>query len=157
MVARWQWQREGVSLELDAKDRQLIALLQDNARQSTTELAKRLELSRTTVQARIERLERRGIISGYTITYGSAYASQLIEAHINITTRPKLSPRVETKIRGIPEVAALFSVSGTFDMIAIVRADSIEQIDKVIDAIGQLDGVERTVSSVVLSKKFQKS
>ncbi|MEO6015657.1 MAG: Lrp/AsnC ligand binding domain-containing protein, partial [Polaromonas sp.] len=73
-----------------------------------------------------------------------------------LTVGPKLSGTVEAALRKIPEVRSLLSVSGTFDMIAIVRAASIERLDALIDGIGLLDGVERTHTSVVLSTRFQR-
>lgn len=139
---------------LDATDRELIALLRENARASTAELARRLKLSRTTVQSRIERLERQRVIAGYTITMPDEIEASLVRAHVMITLVPKQSAAIEIALRKIAQVRVLHSVSGPFDLIAIVAAASIGELDELIDRIGALDGVERTTSAIVLSTRI---
>lgn len=141
---------------LDTTDHALMALLRDNARSSTAELARKLGLSRTTVQSRIERLERQRVIAGYTITVPDALEASLVRAHVFITLVPKQSAAIELALRRIPEVRVLHSVSGPFDLIAVVAAASIGELDALIDRIGALDGVERTTSAIVLSTRFER-
>jgi len=141
---------------LDATDRALLALLRDDARASTTELARKLRLSRTTVQSRMERLQRQRVIAGFTITVPDELEADLVRAHVLITLAPKRSGAIETALRKIPEVRVLHSVSGPFDLIAIVAAASIGELDALIDRIGGLDGVERTTSASVLSTRIQR-
>lgn len=141
---------------LDATDRALLALLRDDARAPTAELARRLGLSRTTVQSRIERLERQRVIAGYTIAVPDELEANLVRAHVMITLAPKRSAAIETALRRIPEVRVLHSVSGPFDLIAVVAAASIGELDALIDRIGLLDGVERTTSAIVLSTRIQR-
>ncbi|MDJ1159646.1 Lrp/AsnC family transcriptional regulator [Chelatococcus sp. SYSU_G07232] len=143
-------------MTIDETDRTLLTLLRENARASTAELARRLGLSRTTVQSRIERLERRGIIAGYGVRLSDDYERGLVKAHVLITAMPKLAQRVEAELRRIMEVRTLHSVSGSFDMIAIVVAPSISELDLLIDRIGALDGVERTMSSIILSTRIDR-
>jgi DNA-binding Lrp family transcriptional regulator len=137
-------------------DELLLALLRENARASTAMLARRLGLSRTTVQSRIERLARRGVIAGYTLRTSDEYEKGLVRAHVLITALPKLAARVESALRHMPAVSTLHSVSGAFDMIAIVAALSIQELDKQIDQIGVLEGVERTMSSIILSTRIDR-
>jgi DNA-binding Lrp family transcriptional regulator len=139
---------------MDESDQLLMALLRENARASTAFLARRLGLPRTTVQSRIERLERRGAIAGYTLKESND--SGLIRAHVLITALPKLATRVETALRAIPAVRTLHSVSGAHDMIAIVVAASIQELETQIDRIGGIEGVERTLSSIVLSTRIDR-
>jgi len=141
---------------LDRIDRQLIALLRENARSPTAALARRLGLSRTTVQSRIERLERNGVIAGYSIRLSASREHGAVHAYIMITVNPHQAARVATEIRKMSEVRTLESVSGAFDLIAIAAAPSVPEMDALIDAIGALDGVERTQSSIVLSTKFDR-
>lgn len=137
-------------------DRALIALLRENARASTAELARRLGVSRTTVQSRIERLEARGVIAGYGVRLSSDYERGLVGAHVLLTVAPKAADAVVRSLRGLAEVRTVHSVSGTFDMIAIVEASSIRDLDGLLDRIGALDGVERTLSSIVLSTRIDR-
>jgi DNA-binding Lrp family transcriptional regulator len=141
---------------IDETDELLLALLRENARAATAMLARRLGLSRTTVQSRIERLERRGVIAGYTLKTSNDYEKGLVRAHVLITALPKLAARVEAELRRIPAVRTLHSISGTFDMIAIVVASSIQELDAQIDRIGALEGVERTMSSIILSTRIDR-
>ena len=141
---------------LDATDRALLQALRENARLSAAELARRLELSRTTVQSRLERLERQRVITGYTVVVADAVEAALVRAHVLITLAPRQSGAIEAALRRIPEVRVLHSVSGPFDLIAVVAAQSIGELDALIDRIGALDGVERTTSAIVLSTRIER-
>ncbi len=141
---------------LDPTDIALLALLRDNARAPTAELARKLKLSRTTVQSRMERLQRQRVISGFTVTVPDELEAALVRAHVLITLAPRRSAAIEVALRRIAEVRVLHSVSGPFDLIAIVAAASIGELDTLIDRIGALDGVERTTSAIVLSTRIQR-
>ena len=141
---------------LDATDRALLALLRDDARAPTAQLARRLGLSRTTVQSRIEKLQRVGVIAGFTVTVADDLEARLVRAHVLITLAPKRSAAIEVALRRIDEVRVLHSVSGPFDLIAIVAAGSIGELDLLIDRIGALEGVERTTSAIVLATRIQR-
>lgn len=141
---------------LDDTDRTLLSLLRENARMPTAELARRLKLSRTTVQSRIERLERHRAISGYTVVVPDELEASLVRAHVMITVAPRQSGVIEATLRKIAEVRVLHSVSGPFDLIAIVAAGSIGELDALIDRIGELEGVERTTSAIVLSTRIER-
>ena len=112
------------------RDRTLIALLRENARAPTAMLARKLGLSRTTVQARLERLERSGVIAGYGVRLSDDAERGLVRAHVLVTVPPKTAPRSRPSCARIPEVRTLHSVSGNFDLIAIVEAASIGDLDR---------------------------
>jgi DNA-binding Lrp family transcriptional regulator len=141
---------------LDDTDRALLALLRENARAPTAELARRLQLSRSTVQSRLQRLERTRAIAGYTLVMTDAAEAALVRAQVLITAAPKQGAAIEAALRRIPEVRHLYSVSGPFDLIAVAAATSIGELDAVIDRIGQVDGVERTTTAIVLSTRIQR-
>ncbi|HET9645018.1 MAG TPA: Lrp/AsnC family transcriptional regulator [Burkholderiaceae bacterium] len=142
--------------ELDTVDQQLLSLLRENARASTTELGRRMNLSRTTVQSRLQCLQRLGVVAGYTVVVPDEAEASLVRAHVMITLAPKQAPAIEQALRRIPEVRVLHSVSGPFDLLAIVAAASIGDLDRLIDGIGALEGVERTTSAIVLSTRIQR-
>ena len=141
---------------LDEVDHRLLNLLRENARASTADLARRLGLSRTTVQSRMERLERNRVVAGYTVKVTDAVEAGLVRTYVLVTLAPKQTRAVETALRRIPEVRTLHSVSGPFDLLAIVAAASIGELDAVIDRIGLLEGVERTTSAIVLSTRIDR-
>lgn len=137
-------------------DQELIALLRENARASTAELARRLGVSRSTVQSRIERLESRGVITGYGVRLAPDYEKGLVRAHVLLTVTPKQSDKVVRDLRARTAVRALHSVSGSFDMIVVVESPSISDLDALLDDIGAMDGVERTLSSIILSTRIER-
>jgi len=141
---------------LSDAEQKLLSLLRANARASTAELARQLGVSRTTVQSRIERLEQRGIIIGYGVRLAPDYEQGLVRAHVLLTVTPKLADRVVRALQALPPVRMLHSVSGNFDMIVIVDAPSIRDLDALLDEIGAMDGVERTSSSIILSTRIDR-
>lgn len=143
-------------MTLSDKDRQLLLLLAENARTPTAVLARKLGLSRTTVQARIERLERDGVVTGYGVRLSDSYERALVCAHVMIVLKTKMLGRVVPALQAIPEVRTVHSVSGNVDMIAVVAAASISELDRAIDVIGEIDGVERTQSSIILSTRLSR-
>ena len=141
---------------LSHTDQILLSLLRENARLSTAALARRLGVSRTTVQSRIERLEARGVISGYGVRLSPAYEEGLVRAHVLLTVTPKLADKVVRGLRALTPVRTLHSVSGNFDMIVIVESSSIGDLDALLDQIGAMEGVERTLSSIILSTRIDR-
>jgi DNA-binding Lrp family transcriptional regulator len=143
-------------MKLSDTDQLLLSLLRENARASTAQIARRLGLSRTTVQSRIERLEREGVIGGYTVRVSDEYERGHVRAHIMIAVHPKQMTAVVTALRTMPELRALHSVSGAYDLIAIGMVPSVGDMDELTDRIGAIEGVDRTTSSIVLSTKFER-
>jgi DNA-binding Lrp family transcriptional regulator len=141
---------------MDAIDERLILALRENGRASTAQLARLVGRSRTSVQSRIERLERQGVIVGYQVRLAPEHGLGAVRAHVMIKVGPKETRSVAAALRAIPQVRILHSVSGDVDMIAVAATASVTEMDEVIDRIGVLDGVERTTSSIILSTKFER-
>lgn len=141
---------------LNKEDEKLLALLQRDARASISDLARALNISRTTVQNRLQKLQDNGIIKGFTVELGADYMSNLVSAHVSIKVKQKLTARTNIELRQLPQIAALYAISGEYDLIAIVQAQSTEQLSHLLDDIGNLEGVERTTSSVILETKFKR-
>ncbi len=137
-------------------DEALLSLLREDARMPTAAIARRLQLSRTTVQSRIERLERAGVIAGYTVRIGDDYEGERIRALVMITVFPKQAPAVVEALRQMPGVRALHSVNGGWDLVAMAVVATIGEMDELTDRIDALDGVERTTSTLLLSTKFER-
>lgn len=143
-------------MAMDDLDERLLARLRENARAPVAELARALGLSRTTVQSRIARLERTGVIAGYAVRTSETHARGQIHAFVLLTVEPKAAGVVAAEMKKMPGVRRLQSVSGAFDLIATVAAPDVAAMDALIDEIGALEGVERTNSSIVLSTKFDR-
>ena len=142
---------------MDEIDRHLISLLSDNARMSISALAGKLGLARTTTQARLESLERRGIIAGYTIRKGKEFAENEIQATVLLQFEPAKQAAVVSRLESILEVEAAFTASGRFDMILHVKAQNTTHLDSVLDKIAALPGVNSTESLIRLSSKFDRA
>jgi len=141
---------------MDSIDEKLLSALRENGRASTALLARLVGRSRTSVQSRIERLEKQGIITGYGVRLAPELGSGAVRAHVMIKVGPKEARAVTAALREISQVRLLHSVSGEADLIAVAAAASVAEMDQVIDRIGALDGVERTTSSIILSTKFER-
>jgi DNA-binding Lrp family transcriptional regulator len=140
----------------DGIDQQLLALLRDDSRRAVSDLATALGVSRGSIYAAIERLERDGTIAGYTVRLGADYDLRMIRAHVMIKVFPKVTHQTQEELAAMPEVTSLFAVSGQHDFIAIVEAPHVNRLNDLIDRIGMLEGVEKTTSSIILATKLQR-
>ncbi len=141
---------------MDNTDQRLLDLLENDARESTAALARKSNLSRSTVQDRINRLKNRGIISGFTVKYSNDFDQQLITAHVMISIDQLYATRAITSLKQIAAMKSLYAISGIYDMIAILKARSTGEIDDSIDRICEIEGINKTTSSIVLSSKFER-
>ncbi|HEX3666244.1 MAG TPA: Lrp/AsnC family transcriptional regulator [Rhizomicrobium sp.] len=137
-------------------DHRLIALLKANAREPVASLARKLDLARSTVQERIARLEREGVIKGYTAILSDTDQAKHLRAVVMMAADPRQADHISVELKRMPEVRALSTVSGAHDMMAIVEADTPARMDAALDRIGKAAGVARTVSSIILSEKFSR-
>lgn len=133
-----------------------MSLLKANAREPVASLARKLGLARSTVQERIARLEREGVIRGYTTVLSEESEARKLRAVVMIAADPRQADRIGAELKRMPEVRALSTVSGAYDMMAIVESDTPARMDAALDRIGKAGGVARTVSSIILSEKFSR-
>lgn len=141
----------------DALDRELLALLQGNARTSAADLARQLGTARTTVLSRLSRLEREGVIAGYTVRLGQDLRDQGLQAFVGLTVEPKAGRAIEARLERMPEVRQLCAVSGEFDYVLLLRAESAVRLNALLDDIRNLEGVAKTTTSVALAWKIDRS
>ena len=141
---------------LDDIDRQLLRLLHMNARASTAHLARQMNLARTTVVARIARLEQESVIAGYGVRLGERMEQAAVRAYCGIRVQPKMTPSVMQSLNRLVEVEEVSAVSGQYDYMVVVRCESNEKLDALLDRIGLIDGIQQTYTSVVLSRKINR-
>ncbi|MEM5431224.1 Lrp/AsnC family transcriptional regulator [Cupriavidus oxalaticus] len=142
--------------ELDVTDRHLLSLLQANARESAANLARQLGIARTTVVARIARLERSGVIAGYGVRLGQKMEDNAILAYCGLSVQPKAAPAILRALQRLPEIEEVNSVSGPVDYMVAIRCDTHDRLDRLLDEIGMLDGVNHTTTSIVLARKLDR-
>ena len=136
---------------MDDTDRQLISLLRDNARTSVASLAKVLRVSRGTVQNRLDKLEAEGTIVGYTARLRPQAEAHQIRALMTVAVEGSRMGHVLSALRGDPAVSALHTTNGRWDIVAELRADSLEAFDRVLGRIRLLEGIAGTETSLLLS------
>lgn len=141
---------------LDELDRHLLSLLQANARESSANLARQLKLARTTVVARIARLEREGIVAGYGVRLGQKMQGSALRAFCALAVNARSAAGVIRSLERFPEIEEVWAVSGEFDYMVLLRCTTAEALDDLLDRLGQVDGVKQTQTSVVLSRKIDR-
>lgn len=137
-------------------DRKLIGVLKHNGRIPISDLARKLGIARTTALKRLKLLEAGGVIQGYTVKLADDSVSGLFQAYVNLVVEPHASAGVSHALEKIPQVEALFTVSGRIDFVAIVRVSSPAELDTILDQICALSGVKDTRSALVLASKFDR-
>jgi DNA-binding Lrp family transcriptional regulator len=136
---------------VDDLDRRLIGLLRDNARTSAASLAKTLKVARGTVQNRLSKLEREGTIAGYTIRLRPKVDEQRIVALMTIAVEGNRLETVLRTLRGDPSIVTLYTTNGRWDLVAEIRADSLQSFDQVLSRIRRVEGISGTETSLLLS------
>lgn len=143
-------------MHINENERQLISLLKQNGRMPISDMARKLGIARTTTQKRLNQLEAKGVIQGYTVKLADDELSGVFQAYINLLVEPHSSAGVSAALEKIMQVEALFTVSGKIDFVAIVRVTSPAELDQILDQICALPGVRDTRSALVLASKFDR-
>lgn len=142
--------------DLDQTDQRIIALLSTDARMPVARLAQKLGLARTTAQARLERLERSGVIAGYTLRLSDTGLAGQIRATVLLQIRPQAQNTIVMQLRRIPEVELAHTTSGRFDMSLQLRAGSTGELDATLDRIGEIEGVAAMETLIHLTTRIDR-
>jgi DNA-binding Lrp family transcriptional regulator len=136
---------------VDTTDRKLLSLLRDDGRMSVAAMAKALGVSRGTVQNRMARLEADGTVLGYTVRLKNSAEDRRVRALMTVAVEGNRTDEVLKTLRGDPAVCALHTTNGRWDIVAELRTDSLEAVDRVLGRIRQIDGISNTETSLLLS------
>ena len=136
---------------MDNTDRRLLSLLRDDARMPVAAMAKSLGVSRGTVQNRLTRLEADGTVVGYTVRLKNASDDERIRAFMTVAVEGNRTDEVLKALRGDPAVCALHTTNGRWDIVAELRTESLEAVDRVLGRIRLIDGISSTETSLLLS------
>ena len=142
---------------MDDLDRSVLTLLGADARMSVATLARRLKVARSTIQARLERLETSGIIAGYTLKLGEEARQGRLRASVLLTIEPRAQAAILSRLKSIPEVERVFTTSGRFDLLMQIAAPNTQVLDGVLDQIGALTGVRSSESLIHLSTRIDRA
>jgi DNA-binding Lrp family transcriptional regulator len=140
----------------DTIDRNLIALLQEDARISTSEIARKLGVARSTVTERIARLEQDRVITGYTAVVCRDNDVQETQSYVYMECDRSMRRQIVLILRKFPEIKECVSISGKYDLMCSVAAPLAEDIDALIDELAEISGVLSLETTVVLASKFSR-
>ena len=143
--------------ELDEIDNKILALLLDNARLPTSTIARQVGIARTTAIARINGLEKQGVIAGYGLRLNQALYQPAVRAYVGISVTPRHAVTMVKTLEKMAEVETLCAVSGSIDYMLTLRCQSTAALDKLLDRIGTIEGVRQTSTSIVLSNRIDRS
>ena len=152
------WDRElrktaGDFVRMDDVDQRLLAELRRDGRSSLSDLAERLGVSRATVRARMERMTASGEIAGYTVLTRSDVTAAPVRGLMMIRVEGRNSTKVMARLTGIPAVQAVHSTNGTWSAIAELGAQSLLELDEVINRIRDIEGVMHSETNLLLSTR----
>lgn len=135
---------------LDKLDRRIISNLLSNGRESIANLSRNVGLSRTAVAERINRLEKTGIIKGYTAQIRMGDNNENASSYLLISCNKGKKDSVSDGLKEIPEVKMTSIVGGTYDIICLIEAPDLHQIHYLCSEIESLSGIKDVKNTIVL-------
>lgn len=136
---------------MDQLDQQLVTLLRHDGRRSVSDLAIELGVSRATVRARMERLERSGDILGYTVILRADAVELPVRAVMMIEIEGHVLEKVIRQLGGFPEVQAIHTTNGRWDLVVELGTATLTDFDSVLRRIRLLPGITGSDSSLLLT------
>jgi DNA-binding Lrp family transcriptional regulator len=136
---------------MDELDQRLITMLRHDARLSVSELAQALGLSRATVRARIDRLERTGEIVGYTVVLRADAVSMPVRGLTLVEVEGRMADRVVDALAGFPEVGAVHTTNGKWDLVVELATGSLADLDAVLRRIRLIPGITASETNLLLA------
>jgi DNA-binding Lrp family transcriptional regulator len=134
--------------KIDDLDKKILSILKEDGRKSYTEIARAVGLSEGAVRRRVQNLSSSGVIKKFTISLG-------VEEGVRAITLASVDPTASTsavseRISNIPRVETVYEITGQYDVAAVLVAPSIDEVNRCVDQIRQLEGVSTTNTMIVL-------
>jgi len=136
---------------MDKTDTALLAALRHNARMSLSDLSAHLGVARATVRARLDRLVKDGTIKGFSVVLQEDVAQSPVRGLMMIGIQGRGAERIRRQLNGLPDVQAIHSTNGKWDLIIELGTDTLADLDKTLDTIRKFDGVERSETNLMLA------
>ena len=140
---------------MDKLDNHLLAALRADARASHSALAAQLGLSRATVRSRIDKMVARGDIVGFSAVTKADVQRDPVRGLMMIGIEGRGTEKIMRALQGIPEMRAVHSTNGRWDVIVEIGAETLDAFDAVLFRIRRLDGIVRSETSLLLSTRAQ--
>ncbi len=138
---------------MDKTDERLVAALRHDARASLSELALRLNLSRTTVRTRIEKLRARGDILGFSVVMKEDVLRDPVRGLMMIGIEGRGTTRIVRQLQGLAQVRAIHSTNGRWDLIVELGTETLEALDAALAKIRLFDGIATSETSLLLATR----
>lgn len=138
---------------MDISDNRLVAALREDARATVSELAAKLGLSRTTVRARMDRLQARGDIVGFSVVLKEDVAQSPVRGLMMVAIAGRGTAKILRLLQGMSEVRGIHSTNGRWDVIVEIGVETLEVLDQALNRIREIDGVTESETSLLLSTK----
>ncbi|WP_133011880.1 Lrp/AsnC family transcriptional regulator [Marinomonas flavescens] len=142
-------------MQLDKYDKKIAALLVEDARQSVSDIARKVNLSRSAVTDRIKRMEEKGYITGYH-AHIAHNTEQAVSAYFAVTFRPLSCELIQPYINAVPEIKLAHSISGDVDLLLLVDAPSMSRLSEIRGAMDQWPNLEKIVTHMCLSSRLER-
>ncbi len=136
---------------LDELDRRIIAVLRGDGRAPVAKIASMLQVSRATVQARLDRLLDTGMILGFTARVQEPGGAEALRAVMMIEVAGRSTSAIIRRLRSFPEIRALHTTNGGWDLVAEIAAEGLQGFDRVLREIRAIDGILNSETSILLS------
>lgn len=140
-----------MSYPLDATDQALIAILRYDGRRSVSDIAAALGVTRNTARQRMERLQKAGVIQGFSVILREDLDDTTLRAVMMLAIEGKNMPGVIRRLSGMPEVQAIWSTNGRWDLVIELAVSEISKFDRVLAHIRLFEGVSSTETSLYLA------
>ena len=138
-------------VNMDETDRDLIALLRQNARMNVADLAYKLKVSRGTVTNRIRKLEDTGVIQGFTVKLRPDSQPDRIRAWMGVLVEGNQTRVVIASLMGEPGVVALHDTNGRWDLLAELEAASMTDLSQTLERVRLIKGISSTETNIHLA------
>lgn len=142
---------------MDDLDEKLLTALAADSSTSTSRLARRFKVARSTVQARIERMERSGVIAGYTVKLGNVALARRIRATVLVQLEARGTPTLLQRLKAMPEVEIVHTTTGRVDLIVQLAVDTTQTLDDCLNQIAAIPGVRGSESLIHLATKIDRA
>jgi DNA-binding Lrp family transcriptional regulator len=136
---------------LDDLDRAIIGILRKDGRAPLSKIAALLSVSRATVQTRLDRLFESGAVLGFTVRLRQNHEGSAVRAIMSIEVAGKSTAAVIKRLRGVPEFDSLHTTNGAWDLVAEIRAENLQDFDRVLRIVRETEGVSKSETSILLS------
>ena len=138
---------------MDDLDQKILTVLRRNGRASYSDIAAKLRVTRATIRARVEKLEARGEISGYTALVRADMAQMPIRALTMLFIQGHGTEKIVARLNGMSAVQYIHSTNGNWDLVLEIGTQTLHELDQILAQIRRIEGVVKSETSILLTTR----